>query len=77
MTVMISNKFAELLKEKKVRIATISADTGLSRTTLTNLYYQRNIQISFDVLDRLCNYLECQIDDIIEYVPGEMNAKKE
>lgn len=77
MTVMISNKFAELLKKKEIRITKISSDTGLSRTTLTNLYYQRNIQISFDVLDRLCTYLECSIDDILEYIPEEMDAKKE
>lgn len=67
MSVMINNKFSRLLGEKLLKISKISQDTGISRTTLTNLYYRRSISISFDVLDKLCKYLECDINDIIQY----------
>ena len=64
---MISNNFSRLLGERLLKISTISEETGISRTTLTNLYYRRSSAISFDVLDKLCNNLNCRISDIIEY----------
>lgn len=68
---MINNRFSILLGEKLLKISKIAKDTGISRTTLTNLYYRRSIQISFEVLDKLCKYLNCGISDIIEYKPDD------
>lgn len=64
---MISNKFSRILGERLIKISTIAKDTGISRTTLTSLYYRRSTAISFEVLDKLCTYLDCGIEDIIEY----------
>ena len=64
---MISNNFSRLLGERLLKISKVSQETGISRTTLTNLYYRRSSAISFDVLDKLCSYLDCEINDIIEY----------
>lgn len=64
---MVRNRFSTVLGEKRVRIAAISRDTGISRTTLTNLYYDRNCVITFSVIGKLCDYLHCGITDIIEY----------
>ncbi len=67
MSIMISNKFSRILGERLIKVSTIARDTGISRTTLTNLYYRRSTAISFEVLDKLCTYLNCGIEDIIEY----------
>lgn len=64
---MIQNKFSRLVGERLLKISKISEDTGISRTTLTNLYYRRCNAISFEVLDKLCTYLNCGIENIIEY----------
>lgn len=29
------------------------------------------LSISIDTLDKLCNYLKCDISDIIEYIPDD------
>lgn len=71
MCIMINNNFSILLAKRLLKISKISEDTGISRTTLTNLYYRRSTQITFDVLDKLCKYLDCSISDIVEYVPDE------
>jgi len=71
MTVMINNKFSAILGIRLLKISKIAEDTGISRTTLTNLYYRRNHHISFEVLDKLCKYLDCGINDIIEYKKDE------
>lgn len=65
---VIKNKFSTILAEKLLKINKISNDTGISRTTLTNLYYRRNKCVSFDVLAKLCKYLKCNVQDIFEYV---------
>ena len=63
---MINNKFSMLLGKRLVKISEVSRETGISRTTLTSLYYKKSTKISFDVLDKLCSYFECSISDIIE-----------
>ena len=76
MSIMINNKFSVILAERLLKISKISEETGISRTTLTNLYYRKSTKISFDVLDKLCKYLDCSVSDIIEYKPeqgGEEN----
>ena len=67
MSIMVNNNFPKILGDKLLKISKIAEDTGISRTTLTNLYYRRSAQISFDVLDKLCGYLNCSIGDILEY----------
>lgn len=64
---MINNKFSILLVERLLKISTIAKETGISRTTLTNLYYRRTDKISFEVLNKLCKYLNCNVQDILEY----------
>lgn len=49
-----------------MKISGVSRDTGISRTTLTNLYYGKSKAVSFSVLGRLCNYLGCSVGDILE-----------
>ncbi len=64
---MIDNKFSELLARKLIKITDIANNTGISRTTLTNLYYRRTKYISLEVLDKICKYLDCTVEDIIEF----------
>lgn len=61
----VVSKFAALLGEHKTRISTVSRETGISRTTLTNLYYGTSGAVSFDVLEKLCGYFQCGVGDIL------------
>lgn len=64
---IINNNLAVILAKKLLKIKTVSKETGISRTTLTSLYYQRSSRISFDVLNRLCQYFGCTVGELIEY----------
>ncbi len=68
---MLNNRFSILLAERLLKIGQVAKDTGLSRTTLTNLYYRRTAQISLSTLERLCTYLECTPNDIFRYIKEE------
>ena len=65
---MIDNKFSAILGSRIIKISKVARDTGISRTTLTNIYYKRSTYITFAVLNKLCEYLECGVDDLFPYV---------
>lgn len=65
MTYVVSNRLSTLLGEKRMSISEASRRTGISRTTLTNLYYEKGGAISFPVLAQLCVLLNCGVGDIL------------
>lgn len=53
-----------VLGAKRLKIWEVVENTGISRTTLTNMYYDRSKGVYFDVLEKLCAYLDCEVQDI-------------
>lgn len=62
----ICSRFSELVDQRGLNISEIARDTGVSRTTLTDLYYSRGNQ-SAKTLKRLCKYFSCDIGEIISF----------
>jgi len=73
---MLKNNFRFILLKEKETISRVSRGTGISRTTLTNLYYQRSKGLSLEVLEKICAYLNCSVNDILEY-HATVKMKKE
>ncbi len=65
---VIDNKFSTILGARLIKISQVSRDTGISRTTLTNIYYKRSTYITFAVLNKLCEYLDCSVNDLFLYI---------
>ena len=65
MAISASDHFPVLLGKRKLKISAVAKSTGISRTTLTNLYYGKSKGISFEVLEKLCECLHCSPCDII------------
>lgn len=61
--IKMSNNLSKILGERLLKISTVAKETGISRTTLTSIYYKRNKGISNDVLLKLCNYLKITPND--------------
>lgn len=59
-------KLWKLLKDKNLKKVDLKREIGITPTTLAKL--NRNENVSMDVLNRLCDFLECDIGDIIEHV---------
>ncbi len=66
---MIRCRLAFLLAEKKLKIADVSRDTGLNRSTLTAMYYETTQRIDLESVNALCRYFGCKVDDLFVYVP--------
>ena len=65
----MDNNFSIILAKKLISVSDVATATGLSRTTLTNLYYRRSKNVSFTTLKILCDYLNVSLSELIEYVP--------
>lgn len=64
---MLENRLWVLMAECQIKISSISDDTGISRTTLTNIKYNRASRIDFKTLDVLCQYLRITPGEFFEY----------
>ena len=66
---MLLCNLAVLLAERKMRISTVSKETGISRTTLTSLANNHSQGIQLDTLNKLCMYLQCPPEKFFVYLP--------
>ncbi len=55
----------QLLDQKGVSQNQLAKDTGISTSTLRNLNHNRTSRISFSILEKICNYLGCDVGDIL------------
>ena len=60
----------EFREKRRVTIQEIADATGVNRMTLSKMVNQHGAVVRTDVLDRLCNYFGCQIEDIAEHIPS-------
>ncbi|MEY8239141.1 MAG: helix-turn-helix transcriptional regulator [Cycloclasticus sp.] len=63
---MIKCNLSRLMGEKKLKIADVARDTGINRGTITRLYHETAVRVEFDVLEKLCVYLNCEIEGLLE-----------
>lgn len=43
--------------------------TGISKSTMDKM--ARGEQVSMDIIDRICNYFECDVSSVIEHIKLE------
>lgn len=68
---MITNKLSEIAGRKRIKMSEIARMTDIGYSTIQRLYNNQVSRIEFDVLNKLCNYLECSPNDILEFTPDK------
>ena len=63
------NKLFKLLIDKNMKKTELAKATGIGQNTLAKL--SKNQNVSMDVLARICEVLNCNIGDIVDFVEGE------
>ena len=56
------------LKKKGVSTYTLRVEMNISGSTVQRL--RKNMSVSTNTLDDLCELLECSISDIVEHIPN-------
>ena len=61
------NRMWKLLVDKKMSKADLRKAADIAPTTMTNL--RRDDAVNIAILGRICQVLNCDFGDIIEYIP--------
>lgn len=64
-------KLAEIMDEKGVSMNQLSFRAEMQRTQLRNYRDNKVQRLDIDILQRLCYVLECDLHDLIEYIPPD------
>mgnify|MGYP002764933309 CR=1 FL=1 len=70
----MKNNLSKILGERLLKISDVFKATGISKTTLTDIYYQRAKNVQLDTLMKICDYLQVSLSDLIEYEPQKNKA---
>ncbi len=68
---MIRIHLSKLLGEKRWSQSYLSQMTGIRPNTISDIYNEMVERINLEQLDRICEALDCQVEDIIEYIPNK------
>lgn len=68
---MIKIHLSRLLGEKRISQAELSRQTGIRPSTISDMYNEIVERVNLDYLDRICEYLNCSLSDLMEYIPNK------
>lgn len=56
----------KLLIDRDMTKKQLMQETGISKSTMDKM--ARGEQVSMDIIDRICTYLECSVEKVIEHI---------
>ena len=66
-----------VMADRKVSLKDLSERVGISNVNLSKMKTGKISAIRFSTLEALCNELNCQPGDILEYDPNAVNDREE
>lgn len=66
---MIKNRLSSVLGEQRMRVSELSKLTGISQNALNKIYHDKTKGIDFDTLNKLCNVLNKNSQELFEFIP--------
>jgi putative transcriptional regulator len=68
---MIKCHLSRLMGDKKVRVADVAKTLDIHRNTITLLYNETATRIDIKIMNQLCEYFDCRVEELFEYIPDE------
>jgi putative transcriptional regulator len=71
---MLRFKLKELIAKKEfaegrqITLKEIAAETGINRMTLSKIVNHKGYSTVTDNIDKLCNYFDCDVQDLVERI---------
>jgi putative transcriptional regulator len=66
---MIRIKLRQLLWDKELTAVAVHKATGISQSIISEIIHNKRVNVGLDIINKLCIFLECDISDILEFVP--------
>lgn len=57
-----------LLAKYKLNQSEFARETGISQPTINNLYHNKFLRIDINTVEKICNYFNCDIDELLTFV---------
>lgn len=72
---MLKSKLRHLMADKKINsLSALIRDSKISRETLNKLYHEEKMEtLKLEMIVKICEYFNCNIQDLIEYIPDEIS----
>lgn len=68
---MIKIHLSRILGEKRITQAELARQTGIRPSTISEIYNEIAERLNINHIDRICEYLDCDVTDLIEYIPDK------
>ena len=65
----MKNNLSIIMGAMRLTSTTVAKDTKISRTTIRAIYYEEAENVKLSTLKKICDYLNCTLSELIEYVP--------
>lgn len=59
----------EFRERRRLTLQELAEGTGLNRMTLSKLANQHGAVVRTDVVDRLCEFFGCRVEELVEHLP--------
>jgi len=60
---------------RKITLNEVANSTGISRMTLSRMINNQGYSTLTDHLDKLCTFFECELFELVKYVPDNQSAQ--
>ncbi len=68
---MIKIHLSRILGERRWTQAELAKKTGIRPSTINEMYHEIIERVNLDYLDLICEALDCEVSDILEYIPNK------
>jgi len=68
---MIKIYLSRILGEKRLTQAELARITGIRPNTISEMYNELSERINLDYVDLICEALDCEVSDLLEYKPNK------
>lgn len=68
---MILFRLAEILEDFHISQKELSEKTGIRAATINDIFHGKTKRFTIENLNKICEALDCTIEDIIEYIPDK------
>lgn len=68
---MIKIHLSRILGDKRWSQAKLAKATGIRPSTISEIYNEFTERINLEHLDKICEALDCDITDVLEYIPNQ------
>lgn len=73
---MIKIRLSDLLGKHKMTQKALSEITGIRPATISKMYYEEVKRIDVRHLNNICKAFDCEISELLEYIPDKKVVKK-